>query len=213
MKFVNHPMLSYVFSDKDVFDKCIISYETPYMALFNRDYSERLCLIENNHIIQILDTERIFVKLTIAYSEKILFIFEKKYPHIKIPRKALDKAKQYLLRIFNSKEDTYEWIMKQLYNLVDNNIEFINIFYRTLFIAHQYYHDTFNIYGADIINEILVEIVCSSGKLDLINIFQSIVDRSYILILLAKSNYSKINNKLQIKNIPRELLEKISTYI
>jgi hypothetical protein len=84
---------TYAFA-KSIGQKVNKSYIDPYDAYYQRSKKgKELCLVSDGKVIEILPTKLITTKWGIACAERVLNIYEKKYPSDKRPRQAILTAK------------------------------------------------------------------------------------------------------------------------
>jgi len=92
-------LLSYAFVDNTT-KQVSKSYKDAYDAYayqYREDNdNDKLCLIQNNKVIMILNTKIISVRWAIACASRVLYIFEKKYPNDFRPRQAIEASMRWL---------------------------------------------------------------------------------------------------------------------
>jgi len=182
------------------------SYNNPYDAYQNIN-DNKLCLVSDNRVISILDTKMISVKWAVACSKHVLHIFEYKYPDEKRPRKAIEAVYDWIkdpseknrwachnagsasYRVFNTTIDVYH-ATYAAFAVYTNNVHYSSI------VAD---------YASNAAPNKSSEIKWQRKKLNQI-VYEE------ILVLLVKSQYQRINNKL-VRKIPKELLEYIGSFI
>ena len=85
----------FAFADK-LGEKVLESYNDPYDAYQNRNYKKELCIISDNKVIYILDTQMISVKWAVSCAKRVLHEFEEYHPDDKKPRKAIEAASNWI---------------------------------------------------------------------------------------------------------------------
>jgi len=207
-------MISFSFSDNFSLGATLFrwseSYKDPYDAFeYKSEYRKKLCIVSNNIVIRILDTKLISVKWAVACAKHVLHIFEEKYPYDKRPRKAIEAASNWIkdpseknrIRCKDAANDISAVSYAVSYT-VSNAAYFVagaasynspDYAFKAVFNAE---HAALNKSS---------EIKWQRNKLNQI-VYED------ILILLVRSQYQRIDNKL-VRKIPKELLEYIGSFI
>jgi len=222
------------FAFAELGEKVSKSYNNPYDAYLNRNRNSKtkLCLVSDNKVIRILDT-KISLKWAVSCAKHVLHIFEEQNPDDKKPRKAIEAASNFIkdpsktnqafckVAFYDIDNDTTHegWLVA---NRVANSTEEascaafsvysaskIAVYYPDVYVATAYhpYNDAYyaSYYAATAAPNKTLEIKWQRKKLNQI-VYED------ILILLVKSQYQRIDNKL-VRKIPKELLEYIGSFI
>jgi len=200
--------MSFAFANK-LGEKVSKSYNNPYDAYQNRKFYE-VCLVVDNHVLNILDTKMITVKWAILCAKQVLHIFEEKYPDDQRPRKAIEAASNWI----RDPSEKNRMVCKDAYeaayaaytaNDYDN-------FYAAAYASYAVYGSSYSLHvisntsnASNVSPNKSLEIRWQCKKLNQI-VYEEVI------LLLVKSQYHRINNKL-VRKIPKELLEYIGSFI
>ena len=195
-------MISFSFSDKSK------SYKDPYDAFKNKSENrKKLCIVSNN--IRILDTKLISVKWAVSCAKHVLHIFEEQYSN-KIALKAIEAASNWI-------KDPSEKNKKICLDITNVDASFACAFN----VSNAAYSAANAVCGAAYTsptyarNAAFNAANASQNKSSEIKwqrkkLYQIVYED--ILVLLVKSQYHRIENKL-VRKIPKELLEYIGSFI
>jgi len=194
----------------------------PYDAFQNRLNHDnhdktKLCIVSDNLVIHILNTKMISVKWAVSCAKHVLHIFEERYPYNKKPRKAIEAASNWI------KDPSEKNIIneKQIKNICKDaaKVAYLSSYYAsfaaysTSYFASSVFNDCYSVefafhvadYASKASPNQFLEIKWQRKK------FNQIVYEE-VLVLLVKSQYHRINNKL-VRKIPQEILEYIGSFI
>jgi len=194
------------------------SYNNPYDAFQNQNLKHELCLVSDNRVIRILDTEMISVKWAVSCAKYVLHIFEEQYPDDKRPRKAIEAASNWIKdpsiknkEICKSAANASRYIAFDASNTSGRIIR--NAAYSATDAAcaascsdvHIAVNASFSAFTASLAVNDASDIKWQLKKLNKI-VYEDII------VLLVKSQYQRINKKL-VRKIPKELLEYIASFL
>jgi len=194
-----------------LYEKVSKSYGDPYDAYYEFPFylssKKKLCLISDNRVIRILDTKMISVKWAVACAKHVLHRFEEKYPDDKRPRKTIEAVSKWI-------KDPSEQNTKACYAAntanTSNDLNFVGSVYSASYFAS-------SVYRARYSTEFAFHVAYHASQNQSLEIkwqrkkFNQIVYED-ILVLLVRSQYQRIDNKL-VRRIPKELLEYIASFI
>ena len=186
------------------------SYNDPYDAVKNRKPNKKeLCIVFDNKVICILDTKMISVKWAVSCAKHVLHIFEEQYSN-KIALKAIEAASNWI-------KDPSEKNKKICLDITNVDASFACAFN----VSNAAYSAANAVCGAAYTsptyarNAAFNAANASQNKSSEIKwqrkkLYQIVYED--ILVLLVKSQYHRIENKL-VRKIPKELLEYIGSFI
>jgi len=186
------------------------SYNNPYDAFESTVSFIYTCFVFDNRVINILDTKMISVKWAVSCAKRVLHIFEEKYPDDKRPRKAIEAVSDWIKDPSEKNKKICVNTSNIFYDLIGsdiNNAAFAASF-ASCAVAYSYSAYYAGVAADDASN-------ASSNKSSEIKWQRKKLNQivyEEILVLLAKSQYQRIDKKL-VRKIPKELLEYIGSFI
>lgn len=228
----------------DLNEKILKSFKDPYDALMSDsgiNFVKDLCLIQNNKIIQVLNTREIVIKWALTCAKSVLRLFDANYPNDKKPKKAIE----YSILLLNNKDpNKIQKIYQKLADAIDDiNIESYQMSGPRFGPKHAAHfaalsiRDSSNAILADGSNAIykyaLNAVNAAQNAFMIYNDYRyddgyknwqrdklnKIVSVSITTDLIKQSQYSsgiikksKDSSKLELGHLPEELLRKISKY-
>jgi len=207
--------MSFVFANK-LGEKVSESYNDPYDAFQNRNNKKQLCIVSDNLVLHILDTKMISIKWAVACANHVLHIFEEQYPDDKKPRQAIETAYNWI----KDPSKKNRMACKDAAYTSNTSSGASAVAFSTVYTACIAYtsdtSDTAYAYAADY--AYIAALNASSAAPDKSSEIKwqrkklNQIVYEEILMLLVKSQYQRIDNKL-VRKIPKELLEYIVSFI
>jgi len=199
----------FAFADK-LGEKVLESYNDPYDAYQNRNYKKELCIISDNKVIYILDTQMISVKWAVSCAKRVLHEFEEYHPDDKKPRKAIEAASNWIKDPSEKNRIICKDASDARYSNYNINIAYNAAYYTagavyTNSAYNAFYAAYYATNAANTSTKKLLEIKWQRKKLN------QIVYKE-ILIAFATTQYQRLDKKL-VRKIPKELLEHIASFL